>query len=277
MEEQPSHSSQAGDELGEKDVNKLLLQYLLLHRGTCEEAQLLKALSTLDGSGRNEQERQARLKKWITSVNLALNALDYKVVRARNRFGGWSYVYVDLEPANDTKGATTLSPDDLKFVQWAIQKFLDQKDTMQVEGAKSTVENAVDRILSEKFGKSSFDGLQLRVYHTCGSTELLQYTDLDAMAAEHLLVRLCQLRWFYETNEGRLGLDVRALAELQTYLRERYDVPTCVVCKELALEGVRCQCGASACHVACLGHFLTHVGTECVSCGSSLERAVYMV
>ncbi|SCU79291.1 LAFA_0B02058g1_1 [Lachancea sp. 'fantastica'] len=276
MEEQVPESSQIATELGEQDANRLLLQYLLLHRGSCDEGQLLKALKTLEVKDLNATEWQNRLNKWMASVNLTLNALDYKVSRLRNRSGGWSYVYVDLAPAEDTKGATRLNLDELNFVQWAIQRFLGDRSAIQARGSKSSVENAVDGILREKFGSSEFESLQLRLYHTSGSTELCQYEEMDALKVEYLLARLCQLRWFYETAEGRFGLDVRALAELQTYIREKYSVPDCSVCSELALEGIQCKCNENAWHVACLRHFLAHVGTSCPSCGSSLEQAVYM-
>ncbi|CEP62716.1 Smc5-Smc6 complex subunit NSE1 LALA0_S06e02080g [Lachancea lanzarotensis] len=276
MDEQPHNSSQLSAPLDEQDANKLLLQYLLLHRGACDEDQLLKALKTLEETDRNDNEWQSRLNKWMARVNLTLNALDYKVTRLRNRYGGWSYVYVDLAPAEDTKAATRLSLDELNFVQWAIQRFLGEKRAVEVEGSKSLIEDAVDVIFGEKFDSSDFQGLQLRLYHTCGSGELCQYEEMDAVKVENLLARLCQLRWFYETSHGRFGLGVRALAELQTYIRDRYNVLECTVCDELALEGVQCQCNEKAWHVACLRHFLAHVGTACPNCNSSLEQAVYM-
>ncbi|SCU85916.1 LADA_0D10792g1_1 [Lachancea dasiensis] len=278
MEGDPPEVSKNCKVLSEDDKNKYLLQYLLLHRGSCEEYQLLEALKTLDDSNDSGVESwEVNLKNRITNINISLRRLDYKVIRQMGRLGAWSYVYVDLAPGDDTKLATAFKPDDLKFVQWAINKFLGEDTEPQVvRGVKSKVENAVDQVLSERFGESHFAGLNKRVFYTCGSSELCQCEIINALQAEKVLSRLCQLRWFYESSQGRFGLDVRALAELQEYIKGRFDIPNCVVCNDLTLEGAMCQCSESAWHVTCLRHFLTHVGDTCQNCGGSMKDAIYM-
>ncbi|SCU97032.1 LANO_0E15016g1_1 [Lachancea nothofagi CBS 11611] len=277
MEESLTIGSQLDNVLSEDTRDKLLLQYLLLHRGSCEGTQLVKALEALDPTTLSHNDSSQMLKSWVTRINLALNVIDFKIVRQMGRLGEWNYVYVDLAPADDTKSATSLKPDDLTFVQWAIQRCLeDDKSAQEVNAVKSNVETAVDNVLSEKFSTSEFDGLKLKVDYTCGSTELCQYEELNALEVEGLLVHLCQLRWFYMTDQGRIGLDVRALAELQEYIQARFEVPVCVVCHEIALQGAKCQCGESAWHVSCFRHFVTHVGSSCAHCGEKVQQAVYM-
>ena len=277
-------------QLSEDNTCKYLLQYVLSRRGVCSEETLEKALQSLDGQ---EQRRGgSRLAEVVGRINLKLSKLDYKLVRVRGSLGAWAYAYVDTAPSPDTRQATSLTIPELKYVQWCVKEMLEEpREVREVgESVKGTVERAVDDILTrwnqqqqqqqEEEQQVDVDetkeGLQWRMSYSASSRQLCQFPDINVLDSERLLVKLCQLRWFYRSEQGQFGLDARAVAELQEYLRERYVVLECTVCAELVLQGVRCACAETAWHVACFGHQVAHVGDSCTRCQKSVLEAVYM-
>ncbi|KAM3164823.1 RING-type E3 ubiquitin transferase [Lachancea thermotolerans] len=288
MEVDAVREESGGDEvqLSYEDKGKFLLQYVLSRRGVCSEKALAKALKTLerDGEQLEDSETEAQVVEMVGRLNVRLSALDYKLVRQRDQLGAWMYAYVDVSPSEDTKLATPLTIEELKYVQWCVREMLEAgQEVAEARGAKSAVERSVDEALVQSGSgrdelSAEFDSksLRFRVSYTAGARQLFQFDDLGPLETERLLTRLCQLRWFYRTNEGHFGLATRALSELQEYLRTQYTVPVCTVCDEVALRGVKCQCAEGAWHAPCFQHYVAHVSNACARCERPVLEAIYM-
>ncbi|CUS24500.1 LAQU0S17e00298g1_1 [Lachancea quebecensis] len=273
-------------QLSDEDKGKFLLQYVLSRRGVCSERALAKALKALecDGEQLEDGEAEAQVVEMVGRLNVRLSALDYKLVRQRDQLGAWTYAYVDVLPSEDTKLATPLTIEELKYVQWCVREIVEAgQEVVEAQGTKSVVERSVDEALAQS--RSGQDGLnaeydskslRFRVSYTAGARQLFQSDALGPLETERLLTRLCQLRWLYRTSEGQFGLATRALAELQEYLRTQYTVPICTVCDEVALRGVKCQCSEGAWHAPCFQHYVAHVSTACASCERPVLEAIYM-
>lgn len=85
----------------------------------------------------------------------------------------------------------------------------------------------VNRILVAATGDSNLAKWRKFSTFTVGSTNLFQFQELTATDIEDLLLRLCELKWFYRTQEGKFGIDLRCIAELEEYLTSMYNLNTC--------------------------------------------------
>ncbi|KOG97721.1 Smc5-Smc6 complex subunit NSE1 [Saccharomyces eubayanus] len=204
------------------------------------------------------------------------------VLPESNRF----FVYVNLASTEETKLATRFNQNEIEFIKWAIEQFMVNGETI-IKGPAletSVVVKEINCILMAATGNSNLPKWVKSCTFTVGSTDLLQFQELTAMEIEDLLLRLCELKWFYRTREGKLGIDLRCIAELEEYLTSTYNLNTCQNCHKLVLQGVRC--GHESCrnennedgenglpqiwHVDCFKHYITHVSKNCDRCGSLL-------
>ncbi|EJS42753.1 nse1p [Saccharomyces arboricola H-6] len=204
------------------------------------------------------------------------------VLPESNRF----FVYINSTSTEETKLATRFSQNEIEFIKWAIEQFMINGKTV-IEGPvsdTSVIVKEVNRILIAATGDPDFKKWGKFSTFSVGSTDLLQFQELTAIEIEDLLLRLCELKWFYRTMEGRFGIDLRCIAELEEYLTSKYNVNTCQNCHKLAIQGVRC--GNESCrdeddeteensspqiwHIDCFKHYITHVSKNCALCGSLL-------
>ncbi|ORY06817.1 hypothetical protein K493DRAFT_202866, partial [Basidiobolus meristosporus CBS 931.73] len=65
-------------------------------------------------------------------------------------------------------------------------------------------------------------------------------------AAEQLLDRFVEDKWFSKTSNGRYYLTQRSILELQTYLKEEFEeyILECTLCMDIVTRGERCQVGS---------------------------------
>ncbi|KIR41235.1 hypothetical protein I307_04307 [Cryptococcus deuterogattii 99/473] len=69
--------------------------------------------------------------------------------------------------------------------------------------------------------------------------------------AESLLDALVSRGWLYKSKRIRFSLGVRALAELEIYLKNEFDqyVKSCAQCKRVVTEGIACSNEGCDCHI----------------------------
>ncbi|CAI4045704.1 Smc5-Smc6 complex subunit NSE1 SKDI_12G0630 [Saccharomyces kudriavzevii IFO 1802] len=196
------------------------------------------------------------------------------------------FVYVNLASTEETRLASRFNQNEMEFVKWAIEQFMINGEIV-IEGSASdtsVIVKEVSRILAEATGDSNLKKWVKFSSFTVGSTDLLQFQELTAMEIEELLLRLCELKWFYRTKKGKFGIDLRCIAELEEYLTSTYNLNTCQNCHKLALQGVRCgneacrdeddetgeNCPPQIWHIDCFKHYITHVSKNCDRCDSLL-------
>ncbi|CCC66703.1 hypothetical protein NCAS_0A01450 [Naumovozyma castellii] len=225
------------------------------------------------------------------------NKEDSRVVLPEsNRF----YVYVNLSSTEETKLATRFTPKEIEYVKWCLEKFCIQSGIIREmdQGnaiTSSIVVHEVNRILLSATGDNTTNKWNKWTTFTLGSTELLQYDGFTATEIEAVLVKLCEHKWFYRTQNGVFGMDLKCIAELEEYLVSTFELATCQNCNKLAIQGV--MCGSESClqngspssegestnkcrvwHIDCFQHYITHVSKDCDLCKNSLiTNGVYVI
>lgn len=260
----------------EESKRRYLIRYILAKGGVCDERDLMGAFEALEGNNYQSDRAEDTLKDHIANINVKLNILGYKVVHCMGRLGMRCYVYIDIGSSDETKLATKLKPDELTYLKWCLDKFLDSQKQLDTGNAPRTeVQVAVDSVLTEVTGQLDVR-LPSAVTYTVGSTELSQFEELGPLESQQLLLKLCHLKWFYSTSQGRFGINVRGIQELKGYLKARYELPICCSCHEIVLEGVQCTCLVKSWHISCFRHYTTHVSMQCEGCGASITQGIYL-
>lgn len=291
--------------LKEEQKCQHILQFLLECRGICHENTLLLVEKKLQERQMNRaenlncsfNERQARLNTIINKINVTLSPLNYKIVRINHGIGkrcvstrgatqitefpdsNRFFVYVNDKCSDEVKLATRFSHREIEFVKWSLEQFI-------LAGSKTitgTIQDSwgltgeVDRIRRE-VGGSDFPSWGKYCSFTIGSIEISKYDQMNALEIEELNDKLCQLKWFYKNDVGEIGIDVRAIAELENNLVESFELVRCPVCNSLALQGVMIttEQGSSYWHLDCYQHYITHISKEYL--GTSLiTQGVYVI
>ncbi|CCF57627.1 hypothetical protein KAFR_0C06310 [Kazachstania africana CBS 2517] len=304
--------------------SRYLLQYILSARGICHENALVVALMRLymdlgcfDDAWQIDQWLH-ELHENINSINVKLNPLSYKVVQVRHGLGKTAvtmkneqnfgipnrgselqqivlpkssrfYVYVNVTPSDETKLSTRFQPREIEFIKWCIETFCAKGSVVSNEPVSnsSIVVKEVHRIIQNLTGEPVAEAWTRHSTFAVGSKELSQYEDLSALEIEQLLVKLCEYKWLYRTNQGEFGMDVRLIAELQEFLVNEYSLSLCAHCDTLVTYGV--MCGSAHClqeedsertvwHVDCFQHHVTHVSKNCGKCDESLlVNGIYII
>ncbi|OWZ27054.1 hypothetical protein C356_06750 [Cryptococcus neoformans c45] len=94
--------------------------------------------------------------------------------------------------------------------------------------------------------------------------------------AESLLDALVSRGWLYKSKRTRFSLGVRALAELETYLKNEFDqyVKSCAQCRRVVTEGLACSNEGCDCHIhnSCYARNIQQLANPaCPSCSSSFR------
>lgn len=312
------------------DIPRLLLNFIITARGICHENTLILALINLKKDF-EEFDPSWSIQRWISElneiidrINIKLNTLNYKIVKINhgvgkneitnynnNETGNVSnkfYVYVNMQSTEETKLATRFQEREISFIKWAIDQFVNHAMTINsiqdnnIEANK--IYKEINSLLTSLPQQSRNDDEEETNTHntprwnqfisfTARSTRLLQYDNMGATEVESLLVQLCGLKWFYRDSNGRFGMDLRCLAELQDFLINEFELPTCQYCHQLTLQGV--MCGNDNCHATdteeqtsifqrrvwhldCFQHYMQHVDQNCDKCQNSLlENSVYII
>lgn len=283
-------ASSSAVELNDDDKGRYILQYLLSCRGVCHEDMLLLVLQKLDKYSTGEENSASTLdslSEIIKKINVKLNPLSYKIIKVSHGIGkrvvstllrstGSSgnsnkfYVYVNTVSSDESKLATRFSQREIEFVKWAVEQMCDASER------KSSDNSLIAEQLHQVRSTTSEDGWRRCITYSVPSKYLLQYEEMSASEIEDLVTRLCELKWFYKDNLGRVAMDLRCLVELEEYLLSN-GIPACQGCHRLAVQGVQCESCSMAWHVDCYQHYVTHVSRIC-PCGKSIvEDGVYVV
>ncbi|AMD21203.1 HEL077Wp [Eremothecium sinecaudum] len=313
-------SEEAPDLALSEDIRRLLLQVILRCQGIVHENVLLTCLLKLN-EVEVEPEEEFREEVWldklgvyIADMNVKLSGLNYRIVKVGHGMGknyvtsqlptqmlGFRqlspsnrfYVYVNVVSTKETELSTTFKASEIEFVKWAIEQLatLRQIDD-NPEGIEFGIEREIDRILNDCIREDEQLPFKLRYWttYTVNSMKLMSYSELATSEVERLLSKLCELKWFYKTQHGSYGLDLKALLELEDYLIETFAMLSCPSCQRIVTQGVLCTgCVSrerteengteqSMWHVDCFEYYLNHVSKNCNVCESNLlEAGAYLV
>lgn len=274
----------------------------------------------------------SELNENIDRINIKLSTLNYKIVRINHGMGKKSitlpnqingseansmldadvenisnkfYVYINMQSTDETKLATRFQEREISFIKWAIDQFVNHAMTINSIQNNNDIEsniiyketNTLLSSLSQQKDDDNNEESDIRwkqfITFTSRSTKLLQYDNMGATEVESLLIQLCGLKWFYRDSNGRFGMDLRCLAELQDYLINEFELPSCQYCHQLTIQGV--MCGNNNCHAAdteelnsifqrrvwhldCFQHYMQHVSQKCDKCQNPLlQNSVYII
>ena len=206
------------------------------------------------------------------------------------------YVYINTQSTNETKLATNFTTKEIEFIKWSMQQFIDESNIIQYKSGNFNSQNgivaSINKILAEKTHNPQISWDQY-ISYSVGSTHLSNYKDLSPLETEHILKQLTDLKWFYRTNNGKFGMDIRCIAELQDLLINNYDLPVCQICNKIVQMGVTCGNIAHfsddgdddedednqdnenkptkvVWHVDCFQYYMSHVSENCNGCNNSL-------
>lgn len=206
------------------------------------------------------------------------------------------YVYINTQSTNETKLATNFTPKEIEFIKWSIQQFIDESNIIQYKSenfnSQDGIVTSINKILSEKTHNPQISWNQY-ISYAVGSTQLSNYKDFSPLETEHILKQLTDLKWFYRTSNGKFGMDIRCVAELQDLLVNNYDLPVCQICNKIVQMGVTCgnishftddnddnEDGENLdnenkptkviWHVDCFQYYMSHVSENCNGCNNSL-------
>lgn len=297
---------------------RYLLRYIIASYGICHENVLLLVLAALEKDrlgplfedSIDTQVIVNTLHDLINKNNEKLNPLGFKIIKTNHPLGRVNvensshevlsklpnfgldfpissrfYVYVNLNSTEETKLATKFTNKEISYIKFCIQQFCESGNTI-IEGMVSESHPIVAAV------RRIFDGClppwKRYITYTSGSTNILHYKDLKNSEAESTIQKLCDNKWFYRTESGRYGMDLRCLIELGNFLFDTYEsVYRCQRCSEVVLQGV--MCGSNRCltldteektvwHLECFEHQFKHIGRNCPQCTTSLkESGVYII
>jgi len=74
---------------------------------------------------------------------------------------------------------------------------------------------------------------------------------LTVSAAENLMNKWMDQKWFEELSDGNIAIGVRSLLEMNVYIRDHFDVKDCLRCKILCVRGLDCMSCSSKLHYHC--------------------------
>lgn len=257
---------------------------------------------------------ESLLNECINAINLKLDPLKYKIIVAQHGIGKNAvnsrdqgilnaavdkysasidgedvklpetnkfWVYVNQISNDEAKFATRFTPKEIEFVKSCVSQFIESANAIHSSiPKKSLVAKEIDKILVVS-SDGEYSGFDSAVIYATGSKRLLEISDLSAIESEQLLFKLCEMKWFYRTEEGFFGLDLRGIVELEEYL-ESLNAQQCHICNKVALQGVRCkntECEYQPVfHVDCFRHYINHVNKQCPDCNESLFlHGMYML
>ncbi|CAB4252121.1 similar to Saccharomyces cerevisiae YLR007W NSE1 Essential subunit of the Mms21-Smc5-Smc6 complex [Maudiozyma barnettii] len=209
------------------------------------------------------------------------------------------YVYINTQSTNETKLATKFTTKEIEFIKWAIEQFVTQGDIIEYKPPQltSSIIGNVNNILNDIDSNAlTTEGWNHFITYSTGSTQLSQFADMSPLEVEHVLRQLCDYKWFYRTSEGKFGMDIRCIAELEEFLASTYNLSACNICKKIVQIGVTCgnidehfskeydgsdedndtdndndnSPKKMVWHVDCFKYYLAHVSHDCKGCGKSL-------
>lgn len=211
------------------EAHRVLLTYLRMVRSIpalllAEKFKLIAEEFEID----TNDDPAATVKEYISDINLGIQKYDFKVESARDQvLGDIVYVFVNTKQDEVIQGCTPYLPSELDAIKQMIDSIItsDFEFCVPIGNAKQQVASVAKLRLGD---------------------------------ADYFLARLVNDGWIEITSNNRVILSTATLAELKTYLVDRYGtfspedplgkLLSCHVCGELVTYGVKSD--KSNCHIS---------------------------
>ncbi|KAF9571466.1 hypothetical protein EC968_000497 [Mortierella alpina] len=192
---------------------------------------------------------QDNFNDFITQMNEGLNSVELEFRRSQDEVTG-----APIMALTNTNGqkiaqvATGYSPTELEYFKHLLDAIIMADDEAYCISSTAALHEAGN------------------LKNTENKTVTLTKRD-----AEVLLDRFVADKWFIRSAAGAYSLSMRALLELQTYLKETYEdqMQECTLCMEIITKGQRCQVAACAArlHHHCASQYFKNLNNKvCPTC-----------
>ncbi|KAH9315157.1 hypothetical protein KI387_023784, partial [Taxus chinensis] len=206
--------------------------------------------------------RERDFHEYIGNINKELGFLQFEVRASTNQYDGRVYYGMINKVADEQAKLGT---------QYSLPQIAFFKALMEA-------------ILQDQSGKgqiSNIDALNIRLETQVKQESQVEFNQIPSafkqfsMAQkEKSLEDLLKNRWLCTTEEGKIGMGIRAFLELRSLFKD-FEVPFCDVCNEAGIKAELCQneeCSVRM-HNYCLKRKFQHqqVARVCPSCGSDWD------
>lgn len=175
-----------------------------------------------------KDEPAAKLREYISDLNVRLERYSFKIEAARDQVLGEAvYVFVNTKADSVIQGCTPYSPSEL-----------------------DAIKQMIDSIISSDF--------EFCLPYGNAKQQVASVAKLRLNDADFFLTRLVNDGWINITSNSRVVLSTATLAELKTYLIDRFGIfspedplgklLSCNVCGDLVTYGIKCP--SEVCHVS---------------------------
>ncbi|CAO3564831.1 unnamed protein product [Mortierella alpina] len=185
----------------------------------------------------------------ITQMNEGLNSVELEFRRSQDEVTGAPVIALtNTNGQKIAQVATEYSPTELEYFKHLVEAMVLADDEAYCISSTAALHEAGNIKNSE--GKP---------------------VTLTKRDAEVLLDRFVADKWFIRSGAGAYSLSMRALLELQTYLKETYEeqMQECTLCMEIITKGQRCQVAACAArlHHHCASQYFKNMNNKvCPTC-----------
>ncbi|WWD09182.1 hypothetical protein V865_007304 [Kwoniella europaea PYCC6329] len=237
------------------NLHRLFIQSMLSRRAIKEDVALemykraVGACQANDDTFRPLHETTIRgFRTFITDVSDILHDLGMEVVLGQEQTGkGRTWVVLrNTDPTEVALQATDYTPLEIDYYRRVVKEIIESYPANSISHGQATT------IVGE------LEGTMAR------------------HVAETLLDSLCSRGWLSKSKRGRYTLGVRAISELETYLKQQFEdyMQNCKHCKRVMLDGVCCSkegCDAHY-HSYCYSAILKLPRPSCPGCKSKFSE-----
>ncbi|GAB2214809.1 hypothetical protein Droror1_Dr00019173 [Drosera rotundifolia] len=236
----------------------------LLSRGPIASVDFHKIFESV--TGRHPVTNEKMFNDYLLSINKELSYVQFELRGCRNQYDGKVYYGVVNNVADEqSKIGTKYSVPQITFykgiIEGIVQDFAGRGSISNIDALNIRLENLVPA--STQSLLESQTGSQTGVPSAFRTFSMSQ--------KEKTLEELIKDKWLCSTSDGRIGLGVRSLLDLQSWFHNS-DVPSCHVCNEAAVKAEVCPNDSCTIriHKYCLvkKYSLAKVDKVCPGCSS---------
>ncbi|XP_057861630.2 uncharacterized protein LOC131070124 isoform X2 [Cryptomeria japonica] len=242
------------------DARHHTLIQALLARGPLLEKDVKSMYNTLCQNSSVSRERDFH--EYIGNINKELAFLQFEVRASTNQYDSHVYYGVINKVADEqAKLGTQYSLPQIAFFKAVMEAILQDQSG---KGQISNIEALNIRLETQARSESQVEVSQIPSV----------FKQFSMAQKEKTLEDLLRNRWLCTTEEGKIGLGVRAFLELRSLFKD-FEVPFCDVCNEAGIKAELCrneECSAQM-HNYCLKRKFQHqqVARVCPSCGTDWD------
>uniref|UniRef100_A0A0C9RS92 Non-structural maintenance of chromosomes element 1 homolog n=1 Tax=Wollemia nobilis TaxID=56998 RepID=A0A0C9RS92_9CONI len=243
--------------MGKLEPGHHTLIQALLARGPLHEKEVQSMFNTLCENN-SSGLRERGFHEYIGNINKELGFLQFEVRAGRNQYDGEVYYGVVNKVADEqAKLGTQYSLPQIAFFRALMEAILQDQSG---KGQILNIEALNIRLEAQARQESQIDLNQ----------KPLAFKQFSMAQKEKTLEDLLKNRWLCTTEDGKIGLGIRAFLELRS-LFKNFEVPFCDVCNEAGIKAKLCQneeCSVRM-HNYCLKRKFQHQqgSRVCPSCG----------